>query len=142
MEPGRLLRGAIAGFAGGVAFGVLLQGMGLMTVISRLVQADSIALGWMSHLVISWVFGIAFALAVKVRGVGDGLAWGLAYGAVLWVVAGLTGLHGILGVPLGFTGTAALILVGHLLYGAALGLAYAFLEVGMSRGLARRARPA
>ncbi len=141
-DPGRLLQGGVSGLAAGIVYGILLQFMGLMTVIAVLVGSDLLVLGWFSHLVIAWVFGIAFAFFIRATSIPSGVVYGLAYGAVLWVGGGLAGFHGLLDVPFALNAQTFLLAVGHLLYGAVLGLAYGALQTGAGTRLARRARPA
>jgi uncharacterized membrane protein YagU involved in acid resistance len=134
-------RGVVAGVAGGLAMGVMLT-VQMTPVIEVAIPAmygltGGLA-GWVMHMAHSAVLGVAFAAAASAapslaadqrRTVGAGLA----YGAVLWAVLAVLvmpvwlGAVGFPGAP-PFPNVSVMSLVGHLVYGAVLGVAYALLE--------------
>lgn len=140
----RLLAGAFGGVVGGIAFGILMTipavtseqffgPSGMWTRIGELLfgAPGELALGWvwLIHAIASIAFGVLFALIVPPtvsRLVGTGL--GMAYGAALWLLGPVLILRLFAGD--GFAWDAALLftLVGHLLYGATLGLVYPAFE--------------
>lgn len=151
----RLAAGAFAGLVGGVAFGVLmilpaitgagLESMGMMTLLSRLLGSPDLPVLWVIHVVNSAVFGVIFALFVAPRGGRRVVLLGLAWGVLLWLVGAFLLLRLLTGEPLALTAAVLYNLLGHLAYGAVLGLTYAAFfreEVGLlrDRGLVRGAR--
>ncbi len=126
---------ALGGLAGGLVFGLLLQSLGMMPVIGSLYGVESVAVGWVAHLLHSLVFALVFAAAVvrtdyRDAGPAPMAALGAGYGVVLWLVAAAIAM------PLWMSavGLAAPAipnldvnsLVGHLVYGALLGAVFAF----------------
>jgi hypothetical protein len=119
----RVVAGAAGGLLGGLVFGVMMQVMGMIPMVAMLVGSDSAAVGWLVHLAISTGLGVGFGL-VAVRGLdgwGSGLALGLGYGLVWWVLGALLAMPIRLGMPAFQLGTTAWqSLMGHLVYGAVL----------------------
>ncbi|CAN5778100.1 hypothetical protein BH23ACT12_BH23ACT12_22870 [soil metagenome] len=119
--------GVVGGLAGGIVFGLAMQFMGMIPMIAMLVGSESAAVGWIIHLGISSFIGATFALLVRGRAIGTGKAAGLgvAYGAVWWVLGPLLIMPARLGMPLFMINDMAIqSLIGHLLYGAILGITY------------------
>jgi hypothetical protein len=58
----RVIAGVVGGLAGGVVFGVLMQMMGMIGMVAMLVGSDSVAIGWLVHLVIAAGIGAGFGL--------------------------------------------------------------------------------
>lgn len=120
--------GAVAGLAGGVVFTVVLLLVGGLSRISGLVGADDVVTGVVVHLVVAQLIGIAYVGLFAGRSYDpvSGLCWGLSYGVVWWVLGPLTLLPVLTGGPSAWSaaGLAAAFpaLVGHLAYGAVLGL--------------------
>lgn len=127
----------LGGFAGGLAFGVLLQTMGMMPVIASLYGAESAAFGWVAHLFNSVVFGLIFAAAVVRTDYRNAelrtmTLLGAGYGVVLWVVAAAIVMP-IWMSAIGLDAPAVpnldvASLAGHLVYGLVLGAAFAALR--------------
>ena len=140
----RIRNGVIAGIAGGILFGILMQmmtaptpdggSMPVMAMVAMVVRSTSLAVGWLYHLFNSAVIGALFALLLgnRVSGNATGLAWGATWGLVWWVLGGLILMPLLLGMP-AFASLrmpemrplAMGSLVGHLLYGLVLGYVYA-----------------
>ena len=86
MTRDRIAHGAVAGIAGGIVFGVMMQMMNaptpeggsvpMMAMVAMVVRSASIAVGWIYHLFNSVVIGILFAafLGNRVTGNGSGVA--------------------------------------------------------------------
>ena len=90
---GGLRDAALASVVAGIAFGVLIQFvMGSMATIGALFTfgQESVALGWASHMLLSLVFGLLYAVLTWSRSLADyaaapgpGLALGGGYGFAL-----------------------------------------------------------
>jgi hypothetical protein len=135
--------GLVAGLLGGLVFGIMLS-MQMQNVIETAIPAlygfgTSGLVGWIVHMSHAAILGVVFAAVVDIADLHDrlsdnlrmGLA-GLGYGLVLWI--GLA----VLLMPLwlqavGFGGAPAFpnpspqSLVGHLVYGVVLGIAFSVL---------------
>jgi len=62
ISVGRLTDGVIAGLAGGVMFGILMQLMDMIAMVAMLTGSESTAVGWVIHLAISAFIGATFAV--------------------------------------------------------------------------------
>ena len=128
--------GAYGGLAGGVVFGAMMATMGMLPMIGKMVGHPSAVTGFLVHLVISALIGASFAALFHrfVHGKGSGLGYGLLYGGAWWLLGPLTLMPLMTGMGLGVNWNAAAAsqmlpsLFGHLLYGAILGLSYAWLR--------------
>ncbi|MEO7158245.1 MAG: hypothetical protein ABI039_11815 [Vicinamibacterales bacterium] len=139
----KLVAGGLAGLMGGLVFGVMMQmmtvpspngdRMPMMAMVAAVVRSDSLAVGWLYHLFNSAVIGALFAVVLgdRVDSFGRGAVAGALWGVVWWVLGALILMPLLLGMPV----FAALrmepmrpiamgSLVGHLLFGVILGLAY------------------
>ena len=128
------LAGAAAGLAGGLVFGLAMLDLGLLPTIAQLVRVESSAVGFIVHMVTAAVIGAGFGVLVwhqKIDG-GETLFWGLGYGAFWWYLGPLTLLPLMNGDgptwDLGAAQEALPALLGHVLYGASLGLAFVFIR--------------
>lgn len=122
-----LAYGALGGLAGGIVFGMLMQLMGIIPMVAQLVGSSSAAVGWLVHLAISAFAGAVFGLLVgsRVHHVWTAVALGVGYGVVWWVGGALLMMPARLGMDVFVLNTAAWqSLMGHLLFGAVLGLVY------------------
>jgi uncharacterized membrane protein YagU involved in acid resistance len=121
----RVLAGAAGGLIGGAAFGAMMQAFGMLPMVAMLVGSESVAVGWGVHLAISLGLGAGFGL-VAGRGLqtwASGIALGLGYGLVWWVLGALLIMPAQLGMPVLQLGTAAWqSLAGHLVFGLVLGV--------------------
>ncbi len=128
--------GAYGGLTGGVVFGAMMGMMGMLPMIGKMVGHPSAVTGFLVHLVNSALIGAAFATLFDrfVHGKSSGLGYGLTYGAAWWLLGPLTLMPLMMGMGLGVnwnaTAAAQMLpsLVGHLIYGAILGLSYAWLQ--------------
>jgi hypothetical protein len=143
MNTRRILHGAYGGLAGGLIFGAMMAKMGTLPMIGKMIGQPSAAAGFLLHMVNSAVIGAGFAIVVNlikanhsawVRSRTAALVHGLAYGGLWWVLGPLTLMPLFLGMGLGvnwnLTAAGAMLpsLVGHLVYGAVLGLTYGTLQ--------------
>jgi hypothetical protein len=139
----RISAGALAGIAGGLVFGIIMQmmsaptpdggSMPMMGMVAMVVRSQSLVVGWIYHLFNSAVIGGLFGwlLGDRARSYGAGLAWGAAWGIVWWILGALILMPLLLGMP-AFASlrmppmrpVAMGSLVGHVIYGLLLGAAY------------------
>lgn len=97
-------------------------------MVAMLVGSESVVVGWIVHLIIAAFIGVTFALLVGSRANRPGIAavLGLGYGAVWWILGPLLIMPTRLGMPtFMFNDTTTQSLIGHLVYGAILGITYA-----------------
>lgn len=126
----RIVYGVLGGLVGGVVFGVLMQMMGMIPMVAQLVGSSAVAVGWIVHLAISAFIGATFAILFGslAKTLLPAALFGLAYGAVWWVLGALLMMPARLGMPVfEFNTTAWQSLMGHLVYGLVLGLVFAAL---------------
>ena len=127
--------GIVGGLAGGLVFGVMMHTMGMIPMIAMLVGSESVVVGWIVHLGIAAFIGVTFALILGRRANKPGVAavLGLGYGAVWWVLGPLLIMPARLGMPtFMFNDMTTKSLVGHLIYGAVLGITYALVKPRLS----------
>ncbi len=128
--------GAYGGLTGGVVFGAMMGMMGMLPMIGKMVGHPSAITGFLVHLVNSALIGAADAAIFDrfVHGKSSGLGYGLTYGAAWWFLGPLTLMPLMMGMGLGVNWNANAAaqmlpsLFGHLIYGAILGLSYAWLQ--------------
>ena len=132
--------GAVAGLIGGVISGAALIQIGALPTAASLVRADSAGADFGVHVVIATILGAGFGVLIRHQhsGAGEALFWGLTYGALWWFLGPLTLMPlltgGFLAWDVHSAQEAFASLLGHLLYGASMGLALAAL---MRRQIAR-----
>ncbi|WP_406414252.1 hypothetical protein [Streptomyces sp. NBC_01614] len=126
--------GVIAGLAGGVLFTGVMVAVGFLPTVAALVGSESEVVGLVLHLLISQVVGVTYAVFFRRRSfdAASGVGWGVSYGFLWWVLGNLTLLPVLLGADPQWSAAALAVafpsLVGHLAYGAVLGLVYQRLE--------------
>jgi uncharacterized membrane protein YagU involved in acid resistance len=136
MSTKRLVYGAIGGLLGGLVFGVMMAKMEVLPMIGKMVGQPSAGVGFLVHMANSAVIGAGFALVFHrfSTRITRGLRYGLLYGGVWWVLGPLTLMPLFLGMGLGVNWNAAAAvkmfpsLIGHLMYGAVLGISYSWLQ--------------
>lgn len=130
--------GVVAGLAGGVVFTGVMVAVGFLPTVAAMVGSESPVVGLVIHLLISQAIGVTYALFFHRRSfeVASGIGWGVSYGFLWWVLGNLTLLPILLGGAPQWSATALAwgfpSLVGHLAYGAVLGLIYQRLEERVS----------
>jgi len=126
-------QGALASVVGALLFSLVMVVTGELPVVARLIGQSSPILGFVVHLVIATVIGMSYGVLFRREASTLALAivWGLVYGLVWWFLGQLTLFPLLLGHPFTWTVAAAGValpsLIGHLLYG--MGLAVAFLAL-------------
>ncbi len=136
MNAKQIIYGLFGGLAGGLVFGAMMGMMGMLPMVGKLVGQPSAGIGFIVHLVNSAIIGagFAFVLGRLVTSIGSGLRYGLLYGGAWWLLGPLTLMPLFMGMGLGVNWnlTAAVnmlpSMMGHLIYGAILGLSYAVLN--------------
>ena len=130
--------GTLAGLVGGLLFTFVMLQIGFLSTVSRLVGSRSPLTGFVVHLGISIVVGVSYGLLFRRQSydAGSALGWGAAYGFFWWILGGITLLPLWLGGAPQWSaaGAAAAFpsLVGHLAYGAVLGVTFFWLEARYS----------
>ncbi|MQY20095.1 hypothetical protein [Nocardia macrotermitis] len=133
-----VLHGIVAGLTGGVVFTGVMVAVGFLPTVAALVDSGSVFVGLVVHLLISLTIGVTYAIFFRGRSfdAAAGIGWGVSYGLLWWVLGDLLLLPLLLGqVPHWSAETVAEAfpsLVGHLSYGAVLGLMYQRLEQRVS----------
>jgi uncharacterized membrane protein YagU involved in acid resistance len=127
-------RGATAGVIGGLLFTVIMVQIGYLSTVAGLVGSTVTGVGLAVHLVVSVILGASYGLLFRRQSYDpvSGIGWGATYGFLWWVLGALT----ILPIALGGSpqwsaqnvAAAFPSLVGHLGYGAGLGVVFHWLE--------------
>ena len=136
MNATNIRLGVIGGLIGGAVFGVMMAKMGMLPMVGQLIGQPSVGAGFLVHMVNSVTLGVAFALLLGplATGIGRGLLQGLLYGGAWWLLGPLTLMPLFLGMGLGvnwnLTAASNMLpsLMGHLVYGALLGITYGWLR--------------
>lgn len=136
--PRAVARGAAAGLVGGFLFTLVMVQIGFLPTVARLVGSDSEFVGLVVHLVIAEIVGVSYGVLFRRQAFDQSAAigWGVSYGFLWWVLGPLTLAPVILGTSPAWTVAAAAAafpsLIGHLAYGAGLGLTFHALEARYS----------
>jgi uncharacterized membrane protein YagU involved in acid resistance len=116
----------IGGAVAGVLFGILMQMMGKISMIAMMMGSDSLAVGWIIHMMISLIFGAGFGVLVARREKVYGLA--TIYGIVLWVVGPLVIMPAMMGMGImvgqAFTAENLMNLITHIVFALILAFVY------------------
>lgn len=129
---GTHIRNGIAGsLVGGIVMGMLMSMMGMMEMIAMIVRSESLVVGWIVHLVVSFIFGIVLGLLLAYipwNRVLVGTLWGIA----AWIGGALILMPIFLGMPgMVFNLSGAepwMSMMGHILYGLIAGVVALWLE--------------
>jgi uncharacterized membrane protein YagU involved in acid resistance len=127
-------RGALAGLVGGLLFTLVMIRVGFLPIVASLIGSTSALTGFIVHLVIADLIGASYGLLFRRQSydLGSALGWGVAYGFFWWILGPLTLMPILLGVTPQWTVEVAAglsaSLIGHLAYGAGLGIIFYLLE--------------
>ena len=127
-------RSALAGLVGGLIFSIVMLQIGFFPSVADLVGTDSEVAGFFVHLAIAETIGLSYGVLFRRQSydVGSALGWGVSYGFVWSMLGPLTLMPVFLGSTPQWTIEAATTafpnLIGHLGYGAALGITFYLLE--------------
>ncbi len=135
-----IFNGIVGGVVAGLVFGMMMQmmmapapeggQMPMMAMVAKVVQSDSMAVGWFYHLFNSAFIGAIFGwiLGGRVSGYPSGFTWAALYGVFWWILGGLILMPILLGMPAFaplMMETMRLVavgsLMGHIIYGLILG---------------------
>jgi hypothetical protein len=126
--------GALAGLAGGLVFTVVLVLIDALPSVGAVMDARTPAAGLIVHLLVAQLIGVSYAALFRRRSfdTASAIGWGVCYGFTWWVLGGLTLLPLLAGAAPQWSAAGIVAafpsLVGHLAYGAALGVVYHRLE--------------
>jgi uncharacterized membrane protein YagU involved in acid resistance len=126
--------GLQAGLAGGLLFTFVMVRAGFLAQVAGLLGTTSAFTGFIVHLVIAIIIGISYGLLFRHQAydIASALGWGISYGLLWWVLGPLTLMPFLLGATPQWSAevaaTAYPSLVGHLLYGAGVGISFYLLE--------------
>ena len=141
-----VLMGLAAGIMGGLLFTIVMVGVGALPRVASLIGAESAFAGFIVHLIIAIIVGSSYGLLFQreAYSYGSGLGWGLVYGFLWWVLGAATLFAVLLRQHVDWSVEAVVAiypsLVGHLLYGAGLGLFFQFLARRYDAELCGRAQ--
>jgi hypothetical protein len=139
----KLAAGAVAGLAGGLVFGVMMQMMSaptpqgekmpMMAMVAMVVHSNRMLVGWVYHLFNSAIIGGLFGLVLgdRVHSTAGGLGLGAAWGVVWWILGALILMPILLGMPAfaplqmpPMRPVAMGSLIGHLIFGLITGFVF------------------
>lgn len=130
----RIFGGGLAGVLAGWLLEKWMDQVGFLPQVARTVDSRPNLVGWVLYIAIASLIGMMFGLLFQkeVRSYGSGLGWGTAYGILWWFLGPLTLLRARSGQPIDWSAAYATsqfgLLVGHVLFGALLGLWYAVID--------------
>ncbi|WP_165985246.1 hypothetical protein [Streptomyces sp. YIM 98790] len=141
--PVHALWGAAGGLVGGIGMGIWMSvskpmmDTAMITMVAGLLGSTSALAGWLIHLAIAVSAGAGFGVLLGhlVRGPVPGVLLGLVYGVAWWVLGALWIMPANMGMPVFELNDVTRSSLGaHLVFGALLGLAYAFIAKAMAGG--------
>ncbi|KTD55641.1 hypothetical protein Lsan_3193 [Legionella santicrucis] len=130
-------QGAVAGIIAGIVFAFFLVHAGMLETLGNIINLPSMAGGLLVHTVVSIGGGIAFALILGwlINSWISAVGLGVLFGFALWIGGPMTLLPALSsGAPLFAKWTIEGVkqnipaLVGHIVYGAVLGISYFILK--------------
>jgi hypothetical protein len=129
-----IVAGGFAGTLGGFIFGRWVSSGDYFPLLAGFGELGSRGMTIFMHFAIALLIGVAFGLLFQqdVHSYGSCMGWGLGFGIFWWFFGPLTVLRLASGMPLDWSaeqGSAVFgALVGHILYGLILGVAYATID--------------
>ena len=127
-------RSVVAGLAGGLVFSLVMYQIGFLPNVADLIGATSSVAGFFVHLVIATLVGVSYGLLFRRHSydISSALGWGVSYGFLWFILGPLTLMPIFLGTSPQWTieawAAAFPNLIGHLAYGAGLGVMFYGLE--------------
>jgi uncharacterized membrane protein YagU involved in acid resistance len=127
-------RGILAGSIGGLLFSLVMLQIGFLPVVASLAGMNSASTGFIVHFIVANLIGMSYGLFFHRQSydLGSALAWGLSYGVLWWILGPLTLMPVLLGSSpqwsAAFAAESFASLIGHLIYGAAVGIVVFLLE--------------
>ena len=129
-----ILSGGLAGTLGGLIFGRWMSEGDFFPLLAGLGELHSRGTTLTLHFGVALLIGATFGMLFQrdIRGYGSSMGWGLGYGIFWWFLGQLTLLPLAARIPLDWSAEHGSelfgSLVGHILYGLILGVAYATLD--------------
>jgi hypothetical protein len=129
-----IVAGGFAGTLGGFVFGRWVSSGDYFPLLAGFGELSSRHMTISLHFAMALLIGVTFGLLFQrdVRGYGSCMGWGLGFGIFWWFFGPLTLLRLAAGMPLDWSAeqgsTVFGSLVGHILYGLILGVAYATID--------------
>ena len=126
-----VVAGGLAGTLGGFVFGRWVSSGDYYPLLAGFGELSSRSATVSLHFAVALLIGASFGVLFQrdVRGYGSCMGWGLGYAIFWWFMGPLTVLPAAAGQPLDWSAEQASVvfgsLVGHILYGLILGVAYA-----------------
>jgi uncharacterized membrane protein YagU involved in acid resistance len=118
--------GIIGSLVGGLVFGAMMAMMGMLPMVAGLIGSESSGVGFFVHMVISFLFGITFAVFTRITK-WNGLVSGVTFGVLLWFLFPfilMPVMMGMTEMAFQLTSDSMMSLVGHIVYGLITGLVY------------------
>ena len=131
-------RSVLAGLAGGLVFSLVMYQVDFLPSVADLVGSSSSVAGFFVHLGIATLIGVSYGLLFRRQSydINSALGWGLSYGFFWSVLGPLTLMPIFLGASPQWTVDAWVAtfphMIGHLAYGAGLGVMFYWLEARYS----------
>ena len=131
-------RTVLGGLAGGLLFSLIMLQTDFLPSVADLVGSNSEVAGFFVHLAIAQLVGASYGLLFRRQsfGIGSALGWGVSYGFFWSILGPLTLMPVFLGSTPQWTVEAVArvfpSLIGHLVYGAGLGVIFYALEARYS----------
>ena len=128
--------GVVGGIAGAIAFGAMMAAMApemLAMMIPAMYGLEGALAGWVVHVSHGAILGLVFAIVLVTANrpnldLATGVGAGILYGVVLWTLLAVVVMPVWLGMAEMVPNVDTTSLVGHVVYGALLGVVYATLE--------------
>ena len=131
-------RSGLAALVGGLLFSLVMWQTGFLPRVADLIGSSSPVTGFIVHLAIAGLIGLSYGILFRRQSydLGSALGWGVSYG-FFWAMLGPLTLMPVLlgGTPQWTADAAASVfpnLIGHLGYGAGLGVTFYLLEARYS----------
>ena len=71
----------------GVVFGIFMQMMGMMPVLASMLGSESLVIGWIMHMMISWIFGLGYGAMTLLS--SRYYVLGVLHGVIIWIIGPL-----------------------------------------------------
>lgn len=71
----------------GILLGIFMQMMGMIGVIASMFGSESLVIGWIMHMMISWIFGLGYGAMTLIS--SRYYLVGIIHGVLIWVIGPL-----------------------------------------------------
>lgn len=135
ISMGRLTSGAVGGALGGMLFGAMMLAQftvneqtgraGMAAMVEQFLGTKNIMIIWAVHMATSIALGMVFSLFILPKSYRSSILWALGYIMLAGFIGSQVILRALTDIPFDpFDAGAIFALVGHLVYGLGLGIAY------------------